>query len=231
MIEPSDSAPLVSRARKLALGLELAVIFVGFPIGLVFVRSSFARWIVPTLLVTGAACLLVLWRDPSFDRRQLWNARHLRRGLVAILRIFVPAAALVGLLVALLRPELLFELPRSRTGIWVMVMLLYPLLSVYPQELIFRTFFFHRYRPLIGSEQGLVVASALVFGLAHLFFANWVAPVLTTAGGYLFARTYARSRSTLQAVLEHGLWGDFLFTIGLGWYFWGGSIRNMAGID
>ena len=51
---------------------------------------------------------------------------------------------------------------------------------------------------------------------------------MTAVGGYLFARTYARSESTLMVSLEHALWGDFLFTVGLGWYFWGGSIRMMA---
>ena len=111
---------------------------------------------------------------------------------------------------------------------WMVVMIAYPLLSVYPQEILFRTFFFHRYRPILGSRHGAILWSAFVFGLAHLFFANWIAPTLTALGGYLFARTYTRSGSTLAAVIEHALWGDFLFTIGLGWYFYGGSIRNMA---
>ena len=42
----------------------------------------------------------------------------------------------------------------------------------------------------------------------------------------LFARTYAGSRSFLQAVVEHSLWGNFIFTIGLGWYFYGGAIAG-----
>ena len=55
-------------------------------------------------------------------------------------------------------------------------MLAYPLLSVYPQEVLFRTFFFQRYEKVLGSEQATVLWSAFVFGLAHLFFANWIAP-------------------------------------------------------
>lgn len=221
------SEPL--RGRRLYLAAELLVIYVGFPVGLVFVREEFARLIVPTLLVTGGGCFFLLWRDPSFDRRRLWNARDFRDGFLRLLRVFVPAALLVGVAVVVSRPDLLFSFPRREPRWWLVVMVLYPLLSVYPQEIIFRTFFFHRYRPLFGSTTVLVAASALVFGLAHLFFGNWVAPVLTTLGGWLFARTYERSESTLQAVVEHGLWGDFLFTIGLGWYFWGGSIRAMGG--
>jgi membrane protease YdiL (CAAX protease family) len=107
-------------------------------------------------------------------------------------------------------------------------MILYPLLSVYPQELIFRTFFFHRYRQIFRQSWVLILASGLSFGLAHLFFANWIAPTLTLLGGLQFARTYDRTNSTLQAAIEHGLWGDLIFTIGLGWYFYGGSIGHFV---
>ena len=207
---------------------EWAIVFVGFPIGLYFVRYEFAPWIIPTLVGTGALCFVVLWRDPSFDRSHLGTGREFRRGLLRIARTFLPAAALVSLAVWVLRPDLLFEFPKSNPKLWVAVLVLYPLLSVYPQELIFRAFFFHRYRVLFGSDRALCLASAAVFGLAHLFFANWLAPTLTTLGGWLFARTYARGGSTVQASLEHGLWGDFLFTLGLGFYFWGGSIRLAA---
>ena len=107
-----------------------------------------------------------------------------------------------------------------------MVMVFYPVFSVYPQELIFRAFLFHRYRPLFGSTRNLVIVSAVAFGLAHLFFANLLAPLLSAVGGWIFARTYARSDSTLQATIEHALFGCFLFTVGLGWYFYGGSIGS-----
>lgn len=43
-------------------------------------------------------------------------------------------------------------------------------------------------------------------------------------GGILFARTYERSNSLLAACIEHGLWGDLLFTLGLGWCFYTGVI-------
>ncbi|MEM1176893.1 MAG: CPBP family intramembrane glutamic endopeptidase [Acidobacteriota bacterium] len=208
---------------------ELWVLFVAFPIGLFFIRDHFARWIVPTLLITSAACSLILLRDPTFDRRRFGLATPLGQGLAMILRRFIPGALAITLLLVIFRPELLFSFPRREPFWWAVVMVAYPLLSVYPQEILFRTFFFHRYRHLLTSERIAVLWSAAVFGLAHLFFANWIAPTLTAAGGYLFARTYARTGSTLLVTLEHALWGDFLFTIGLGSYFFGGSIRDNLG--
>lgn len=144
-----------------------------------------------------------------------------------VLYRFLPGAAVISLLVAVLRPELLFAFPQREPTWWLVVMLAYPLLSVYPQELIFRTFFFHRYESLFKTRLGCLLLSAAVFGLAHLFFNHWLAPTMTAVGGYLFASTYARSRSTVWVSIEHALWGDFLFTIGLGYYFWGGSIRAL----
>jgi len=86
-------------------------------------------------------------------------------------------------------------------------------------------FFFHRYGPLFAKVAGLIGANALSFGLAHLVYGNWVAVALTTLGGALFAYRYARSESLLVVSIEHGLWGDWLFTIGAGWYLYSGAIR------
>jgi membrane protease YdiL (CAAX protease family) len=107
-------------------------------------------------------------------------------------------------------------------------MLLYPLLSVYPQELLYRGFFFHRYAPLFGSGRGMLLASALSFGFVHIIFRNTLAVFLCVSGGLLFALTYNQSGSLLLACLEHALFGNFLFTIGLGQFFYHRSRLSTA---
>ena len=136
-------------------------------------------------------------------------------------RFKAAGAIVVGLLFAVIERDLILALPRRQPRLWLLVMCFYPLVSVYPQEIIFRAFVFHRYERLFGDGLRLVVVSAVAFGAAHLFFGNWVAPVLTTLGGYLFARTYARSGSVVLASIEHALWGDLVFTLGIGVYFYG----------
>ena len=215
-----------SRWFRRYLAVELTLLFGIVPLFLYVERHTVGRMIIPTLLVVGTVCTAILLTDRHFDRNRLWNRRNLRRGLRRMVATFLPGAALLAALVAVLRPDLLLAFPRQRTETWLLVMVMYPVLSVYPQELVYRTFLFHRYRPLFPSAGHRVVVSGVAFGLAHLFFANWIAPVLTTVGGLLFARTYARSASTLQAVVEHALWGNFLFTVGLGWYFYGGAIGS-----
>lgn len=69
-----------------------------------------------------------------------------------------------------------------------------------------------------------IFVSASVFALAHIVYANWVAVALAFAGGVLFAYTYAQSRSTFVCVIEHSLWGLWMFTIGIGRYLDSGAL-------
>jgi membrane protease YdiL (CAAX protease family) len=58
-----------------------------------------------------------------------------------------------------------------------------------------------------------------------VLFRNWIAPTLGFAGGVLFAWTYERTRSSLVAAIQHAACGCWLFTTGLGWYFYHGAVR------
>lgn len=219
------TAPRPSRAvstlRKWRLIAEFGLLF--FAVPALFVIGPIRTWIIPSLLVGGAVCLALLLTDDTFDRRQLWNFIAVRVRLRKILLRFALAAALIIPGVLLIKPELFLNFPLRNTGFWLVVMCAYPLFSVYPQELIFRCFIFHRYAPVFGSGAAMIAASALAFGFGHILFLNVLAVAMTVIGGALFARTYQKTRSTLACALEHGLYGDFVFTIGLGAYFYAGA--------
>ena len=135
----------------------------------------------------------------------------------------LPAAA-IFIWMYFVEENLFFFFPKERFNVWLGVMLLYPALAAYPQEVVFRGFFFHRYGKLFSRPVTLIIVNGICFGWAHLVYGNWVAPVISTLGGFLFAYRYLQSRSLLVVGIEHGLWGNFLFTVGLGWYFYSGSI-------
>lgn len=69
----------------------------------------------------------------------------------------------------------------------------------------------------------MILASAAAFAFMHIVFRNPVAVVYTFAGGVLFARRYYRSGSLLVSSLEHALYGCWMFTVGLGPYFYQGA--------
>ncbi len=210
------------RARR----LELIVLFYIVPLLLIGVRHTFAVLVIPALLISSAICLYCLLRDPAFDRLVLTRLDNLRPHLLFIAIPFLLFGTALTFLTAQYMPELFTSFPRTKPLLWVVVMGLYPLLAALPQELLFRVFFFQRYKDLFASRTSLIFFNGLSFGLFHLFYANWYAPLLTLAGGWIFAYRYSLTRSLPIVALEHALWGNLLFTIGLGWYFYSGSISS-----
>ena len=210
------------------LAIEFLTLFVAVPVAFFFGVSVLPM--IPTLLAFTGAIFIFLLLDPTFDRSRLWagpgGLRAVRSELPRIVLTFVGFGAALTVLVMLNLPERFLEFPRERPRIWAMVMVLYPVFSVYPQEVVWRAFLHHRYRQLMPTTTATILTSALAFGLMHIVFRNWIAVVLCVWGGVLFARTYERTRSTLAVVIEHALYGCLVFTIGLGWYFYGGSLRS-----
>jgi membrane protease YdiL (CAAX protease family) len=97
-----------------------------------------------------------------------------------------------------------------------MILFIYSFFSVYPQELIYRTFFFQRYESLFRSNLVFTLVNAAVFSLAHIFFKNTLVMLLTFIGGILFALTFKKTKSTLLVSIEHAIYGCWLFTVGMG---------------
>ena len=202
-----------------SLAIELVVVFLLPPLAL---RLG---WIgappIPLLLAFAAGAYWLVRRDRGFPWAALsvWPARGFRPVLLRTALLCL----LIGLGVWWLAPARLFNFVRTKPWLWAAVMILYPLVSVYPQEFLYRAFFFHRYRPLFRYDRSLVLASALVFGFVHIIFGNWLSVGLTAVGGVLFGITYRQTGSLLAAAVEHALLGNFVFTIGLGEFFYHGS--------
>lgn len=216
------AVPIDARVRALR-ALECLALFVGAPLAVATALPP--RWIMPLLLAWTAGCAIALLGSRSFDRRALWNARALRPEAARILLLALLSALVVGAGVLLAAPERFLSFPRQRPEIWALVMVFYPVFSVYPQELVFRAFFFHRYRAVFPGRWAMIAASALAFGWAHVVFHNAIAVALCLVGGAIFSWTYSRTRSVAAVWLEHALYGCLVFTLGLGQFFYAGAIR------
>ena len=201
---------------RTARWIELGLLFGIVPAALAAQARELS---LPFLFVTAWVCLAVLWRDPTFQRDQLWRRERLWTWLRGPLALALAACSLLAVGLYLLEPAHLFDLPRGTPWRWLLVMVLYPVLSVVPQELVFRTFFFHRYGRLLGGPWIATAASALAFSWAHVVLLNGLAVVLTLLGGWLFARTYLRTHSLVATAVEHAVYGCLLFTVGLGHWF------------
>lgn len=110
----------------------------------------------------------------------------------------------------------LFVVVLNKPLMWIAILFIYSFFSVYPQELIYRTFFFQRYQSLFKDQRLFLLLNAVVFSLAHIFFGNGLVMILTFIGGILFALTFQKTKSTLLVSIEHAIYGCWLFTVGMG---------------
>ena len=202
------------------LWAEFLLIFTALPLVMAFAMTPDIMW---TALagVTIASLVLLLFR-PGFRWRQLLRGRLIADWRITILFVLITGIIAVGL-VQWLVPGRFLSLPRYSTDLWLRIMVLYPFFSALPQELVYRVLFFERYGHLFPSMRIAIAVNAVCFGLAHLFFMNWPALIMTTIGGVVFAWAYAEKRSFGFACLLHALGGQIIFTSGLGIYFYHGA--------
>lgn len=172
-----------------------------------------------------AYCMLID-RFTIFDGwKNLWRWDAVNIGnLKPLLMRFIFACAGLILFTWWYDPERLFFLPQNNPEIIWRLALFYPLLSALPQEYIFCRFFFNRYEGFFGKNWRMIIMSAAIFALAHILFINPIAPTFGFAAGIIFAHTYWKTKSLALVTIEHALYGLAIFIIGLGWYFYTGSI-------
>lgn len=202
-----------------ARALECTAVFVLLPVAYAFGILS-----IPKLILLGIVTIFCL---ATLIHHGLDWTRELR---MESLRSFIPLLAirlgLVGcgaiILTLIITPASLFAFPVERPRLWFTVILLYPLLSALPQEIIYRTFFFKRYAPLFDRGTPMLLASAAAFGFLHIAYGNAIAVLLSLGGGILLGGTYENRHSLAAVWIEHSGYGIILFTVGLGRFFYSG---------
>ena len=215
----------MSNPHKLILFVECLLLFFVAPASLYLFRHHLAFRIIWVVMVLAIFCAAVLWKSPAFETRRLFSLARMGSHGKAILATFVLPAAMMTVYAWFFLHERFVSFPAERPKTWLIFFFLYPILAAFPQEVVFRAFFFHRYRKLFAHPAALILASSASFSLAHFLYANPVAPALSFFGGLLFSWRYWNTGSLPAAAFEHGLWGNFLFTVGIGWFFYSGAIQ------
>lgn len=228
---PREAMPVTVRSGARQAGwltLELVLLYWLAPIAMAVAVYGLHVPLFVLMLPVLLIFVVLLLRDPGFHVLDM-----LRRGIphseLASILLLLPFGAAAILAVGYwLEPARVFEFPRQRPILWLIIMVAYPLVSVTAQEILFRVYFFHRFETLFAGRPRLAqLLNGAAFAFAHILFWNWVSPVVSFFGGVLFAWRYQRSKSYWAAVLEHSLYGDLIFTAGLGRYFFTG-ISNVS---
>jgi membrane protease YdiL (CAAX protease family) len=201
----------------LLLVAEFILIFILLPILIWATWEPGALVIIPLYMAAGIALWWLVVKK-KISLKQIWvgdSRDNDYRIYQAIFYRFIAVVVLCLLVVYVFFPEKLFEFPMQHPLLWLMVIILYPVFSVLPQEILYRTFFFNRYDLLFKSRLKMVLVNAFVFMHMHLVFESYFVLLATFIGGYFFASTFFRTMSLKLVFLEHSLYGFVIFTVGL----------------
>ncbi|MCG8479727.1 MAG: CPBP family glutamic-type intramembrane protease [Spirochaetales bacterium] len=221
---PASAAPPTGRITLTAEFILVYVLIPALPL-----TGIGPRWYVPAFLAAvvwiAGVGIRARWsrRGPRHRRaardarRDLGTRRRLPPDFASIAVTFLAFAIISTVMIALIRPDLLFGAPREAPRRWLLFWFIYTVGSVAPQEALFRVVFFDRYRPLWGDRMWLaLLLNAVSFSIAHAILHHPIVYALTFAGGYVFSLHWLRSRRFLSLCLLHGAYGFWLFTVGLG---------------
>lgn len=192
---------------------EFFLLFILLPLSF---AVDYPIWIKVILAVVGFGYIIFILKrverisfgiEKNIDWKSFWKR-------VAI--TFVVVAVITTVFVWISDSSALFYVPMNKPGLFFIILFVYTFLSVWPQEIIYRTFFMNRYAGLFRSQYLLVFINGVLFSLAHLFFRNTLVSILTFLGGILFALTFLKYKSTFLVSIEHAIYGNWLFTVGMG---------------
>ena len=192
---------------------ELFCLFVGLPVLYLFDFAP-GLWKGVPLLLLFLYCLITLHKADAWKRSD-WSLRTSGRSDWLKLLIF-PVLLYSSLLIV--SPDAIWA-DYSDKGV-VIAIISYPLFSSLPQEIIYRKFFYLRYSGLVANPVILVAINALLFSFAHIYFANYVALLLTFLGGIAFSISYRKSKSLLFVSIEHSVYGLALLCSSMNQYFY-----------
>ena len=130
-----------SPPKTILLTIEFLTLFLLIPLTLYFTGSRLG--IYAALWGAGLYAFVALRHAPDFSWRKLWRGEEwtftAKRN--AFIRFLILAAVLLAVTLVLV-PEKFMRFPLDRFPLWLAVMVLYPILSVVPQELFFPQFLF-----------------------------------------------------------------------------------------
>lgn len=199
---------------------EFTAIFLLWPAALAAIQVQRPGMFI-SLWLTAACCTWIMARSAPAAWQTIWHGQgwtEPAQRKAAFLR-FALCAILAAGFIYWFFPQYFFNLPRQRPLLWLAVMVFYPLLSVVPQEIIFRSFFLHRYDRLFPEFWRMTIVNSLCFGFMHIILHNWVAPALSVIGNVIFLYGYRQHQSLKWVIIEHAAYGCMIFTVGLGWFF------------
>ena len=196
-----------------SIKIEFFLIFIFLPIILFYISET--KLIFATLYIVFFFSLWKLKKDNTFNFSRLKNKPDWK----FIFLYFLIFSLLGFFYTFFVDKSLFFVFPKESPKVWLLVIILYPLFSVIPQEFVYRVFFLQRYKNILSKNLLIkYFINSVVFSYAHIVFQNYHAVIITVLVSPIFYYSYER-KSFLTCILIHSIGGLIIFTYGLGNFF------------
>jgi len=203
----------VSKQKNLVKVLEIVFLYIATPLILFTPTPLWLKAIYFLLSITYTIWVGITKENIRFKRvktkvyKRIFSVIGLRTMLIIVA---------TSTFILLYNKEAFFQVIINKPFLWLGYSLIYILVSVIPQELIYREFFMKRYSDLFQNKTVLLIVNALLFSFAHIWFNSWIVLGFTFVGGIMFFLTYQKSKSLFVVILEHSIYGIWLYTVGYG---------------
>ena len=203
---------------KKKLKIEFLIIYFLIPLIVILIKFFFSEkkiFVFLPLFLVFFLSLYLLKKTSSFSFESLKKKTEWK--FFFLVSLFFVVSGFVYTII--LDSNLLFNLPKNYFFLWVAVIFIYPILSVIPQEIVFRVLFFERYSCLFKNKFLYIILNSIIFAYIHLVFQNFHAFFITLITSPIFAHAYL-NKSFKTCFLVHTVGGQLVFTYGLGKYFY-----------
>lgn len=193
--------------------MELCFLYIATPL---ILFTPFPKWIKAIYFILSLSYTIYVGIVKEKIRFKRVKTKVYRKlfSIIGLRTLFI--ASVTAAFIYFYDNEAFFNVILNKPMLWLTFSLVYILASVIPQELIYREFFMKRYSSLIHNKTMLMLVNALLFSFAHIWFKSWIVLGFTFVGGIMFFLTYQRSKSLFVVILEHSIYGIWLYTVGYG---------------
>lgn len=182
----------------------------------VFGGGQFGKGI--PLIITCIIFLVVLLKSKGYKNKNLIKFSKDYDWSKALLR-FLIIAVIAFLFVYFFHNDLLFHFADEKPERYLLFLVIYPVVSVIPQEIVYRGYFFYRYKSIFPNIKIMGIINAILFGYLHFIYDNWLAVIGAALVGIVFIINYLKTKSLMNVAIEHYAYGILIFTLGLGKFF------------
>ncbi|PWG05913.1 CPBP family intramembrane glutamic endopeptidase [Polaribacter aquimarinus] len=204
--------PFLKNNKTLKIA-EIIALFVGTPL-ILFLQISKTYKIIYLIIGVVYISLISIFIE-KFKKKS--NDKNLKQKTLKVVGVNLLIIIFLTTTVLYFQDkDALFNVILNKPKLWLKFSIIYILFSVIPQELIYRTFFLKRYHNIFKNEFLFIFINAILFSFAHIWFQSWIVLGFTFIGGILFIKTYLKTNSLWLVLLEHTVYGIWLYTVGYG---------------